>query len=310
MQPNYNITAIHCGTSSPQLGGTIDISAFANLTDFTCSENNVTAISGYENNINLRRFIVPGNQITSISKDMSLLTNIEVQRNNITGSLPLLGANARIVYFNNNFFSGNIPSLSSCVNLESAYFRTQLGTTRLTGPIPDLSNNTKLQNLLLESNQLTGTIPSLSANTLLRDFRCNANRLTGTIPSLNGLAFLRLFRCNNQQGTIKLTGSIPSLSTNIELQEFRCDGNQITHFDGDSVADTLGNFQAQANQLTSTAVNAILAAFVAANRTEGTRILNLGGVGNAAPTGQGITDRQTLLNRGWRTATGSTAITN
>jgi hypothetical protein len=53
-------------------------------------------------------------------------------------------------------------------------------------------------------------------------------------------------------------------------------------------------------------VNAILAAFVAAGRVKtatNTCTLNLGGTGNAAPTGQGITDKQTLQARGWTVTT-------
>jgi hypothetical protein len=87
------------------------------------------------------------------------------------------------------------------------------------------------------------------------------------------------------------------------LQIFQCFTNQLTGFEGGPVSNTLGTFQAQVNQLTSAAVNAILAAFVAANKTTGTRILNLGGVGNGAPTGQGITDKATLISRGWTVTT-------
>jgi hypothetical protein len=83
---------------------------------------------------------------------------------------------------------------------------------------------------------------------------------------------------------------------------FLCHSNQLTGFGG-AVPASLGNFQAQNNQLTSTAVNAILAAFVAANKTTGTKILNLGGTGNGAPTGQGITDKATLISRGWTVTT-------
>jgi hypothetical protein len=99
---------------------------------------------------------------------------------------------------------------------------------------------------------------------------------------LSGLTNLQLFNCANQAGATKLTG-----------------------FDGGSVSVTLENFQAQNNELTSTAVNAILSAFVAAGRTSanGGCILNLGGTANAAPTGQGLTDKSTLISRGWTVTT-------
>jgi Leucine-rich repeat (LRR) protein len=137
----------------------------------------------------------------------------------------------------------------------------------------------------------------------LQGFYCHTNQLTGSIPSLTGLSNLRYFYCNNQLGTTKLTGSIPSLSGLSNLQSFDCTLNQLTSFAGGSVSATLGDFRANVNLLSASAVNAILAAFVAANKTTGTRVLNLGGTGNAAPTGQGLTDVTTLRNRGWSVTT-------
>jgi hypothetical protein len=133
----------------------------------------------------------------------------------------------------------------------------------------------------------------------LRIFRCNNNQLTGSIPSLNGLFFLQNFVCYSNQ----LKGSIPNLTGLGNLRSLYCYSNQLTGFAGGSIPNTLGDFRAENNLLTSSAVNAILAAFVAANKTTGTRILNLGGTGNAAPTGQGITDKATLISRGWTVTT-------
>ena len=123
--------------------------------------------------------------------------------------------------------------------------------------------------------------------------------LFGQIKDLSRLTALTSFYCHNNQ----LTGSIPSLSSNTALTLFGCYSNQLTGFSGGTVSATLGDFQAQNNLLSASAVNAILAAFVAANKTTGTRILNLGGTGNAAPTGQGITDKATLVSRGWTVTT-------
>lgn len=230
---NAVVTTINCGTSSPKLGGTISLSAFPNLLDFRCNNNDITAISGYAQNSNLR-----------------------------------------VIQFINNKVTGFLPSLSGLINLQD--FRCQ-------------------QNLLI------GEIPSLSGLSNLQEFRCWNNTFTGSIPSLNGLNNLRDFRCDNNQ----LTGSIPSLNGLNGLRFFYCRINQLTGFAGGSVSNTLGNFQAQNNQLTSTAVNAILAAFVAAGRTSanGTCLLYLHGTGNAAPTGQGLTDKATLQSRGWTVLT-------
>ena len=161
------------------------------------------------------------------------------------------------------------------------------------------AQNSNLTLVEFFQNQVTGSIPSLSGLNNLQTFRCFTNQLTGPIPSLSGLNNLRAFRCDTNQ----LTGSIPSLSGLNNFQTFRGFTNQLTGFNGGPVSNTLGSFQAQNNQLPSTSVNVILSAFVAANKTAGTRILNLGGVGNAAPAGQGITDKATLVSRGWTVTT-------
>ena len=170
---------------------------------------------------------------------------------------------------------------------------------KITGTIPSLSGMTKLDTFNFYHNQLTGSIPSLSGLTLLRTFNCSRNILTGYIPSLSFNTKLVNFVCNLNQ----LTGSIPNLSELTLLQIFNCSQNQLTGFAGGSVSNTLGEFYAQNNQLTSTAVNDILAAFVAANRTTGKRTLILAGTGNAAPTGQGLIDKETLISRDWKITT-------
>jgi len=100
-----------------------------------------------------------------------------------------------------------------------------------------------------------------------------------------------------------LTGSIPSLTTNTALTTFYCYSNQLTNWTGGTVSITLADFQAQNNLLTQAAVDAILAAFVAAGRNSGTRILNLGGTGNDTPSATGLTDKATLQSRGWTVTT-------
>ena len=59
------------------------------------------------------------------------------------------------------------------------------------------------------------------------------------------------------------------------------------------------------NNLTETAVDNILQAFVDANRTTNMSIaiMNLGGSGNAAPSAAGVTNKNTLISRGWSVTT-------
>jgi Leucine-rich repeat (LRR) protein len=287
LQNNPNVTQINCGTSSPKLGGTVDISAFPNLQVFICNSNNITALSGYAQNSNL--------------------TTVEFFENKVTGSIPSLSAmtNLQNFSFYTNLLTGPIPSFSGLTNLQSF----SCPYNRLTGPIPSLNGLNNLQTFNCGnqrgSTKLTGSIPSLSGLNNLQRFWCHRNQLTGPIPSLSGLNNLQSFFCYDQQGLTKLIGSIPSLSGLNNLQVFDCHANQLTSFAGGSVSNTLGNFQAQDNQLNQSSVNAILSAFVAANRTAGTRTLNLGGTGNFGPTGQGLTDFAILTGRGWIVTTGT-----
>ncbi|MDD5698122.1 MAG: hypothetical protein PHH77_05850 [Victivallaceae bacterium] len=60
----------------------------------------------------------------------------------------------------------------------------------------------------------------------------------------------------------------------------------------------------QGNHLTSAMVNAHLAKLVAGNVTTGTRsYTSLSQTPAAPPTGQGITDKATLISRGWDIST-------
>jgi hypothetical protein len=317
LQNNPNVTAINCGTSSPKLGGTVDISAFPNLQDFRCNSNDITAISGYADNSNLRVVQFFSNKVTGSIPNLSALTNMlefNCAGNLLTGAIPNLNALSGLQTFAcaTNSLSGPLPNLNSNTDLRSFQCADQFGAgAGITGSIPNLDNNTALRNFFCHNNKLTGSIPSLSENILLINFFCFNNQLTGSIPNLSANTELSTFLCGNQTLPNKLTGSIPNLSNNNKLAWFECYTNQLTSFAGGSVSNTLGNFQAQDNQLTSTDVNAILAGFVAAGRTTGTPvvsgtcILNLGGAGNFRPTGQGVTDVTTLRNRGWTVTTGT-----
>jgi hypothetical protein len=300
-----SITAINCGTSSPKLGGTIDVSAFPNLEQFRCNGNDITAISGYQNN--------------------AKLIFISIANNKITGNLPSFAGtpNLRVASYTNNLYTGTIPPWNNAI----ANF--QAAQNQLTGSIPDFINN-RWTTLVIQDNNLTGVIPpALSNQNGMVTFSCHTNpSLGGSIPNINTLTLLDRFlvaSCNltgsipNLTNNVnltecwfhnnRLTGTIPSLSANTRLVTFLCQNqigtSKLTGFAGGSVSNTLGDFQAQNNQLMASAVNAILAAFVAAGRTSvsGPCILNLGGTGNAAPTGQGLTDKTTLISRGWTVTT-------
>jgi hypothetical protein len=287
LQNNPTVTSINCGTSSPKLSGTIDISAFPNLQQFRCNSNDITAISGYENNANIRELYYRNNKVSGSLPSLSGMTNLQYffcDRNLHTGNLPSsFGPNIRDFRCWLNSFSGPIPNI-----LDGQYPRMETflcDRNQLTGPIPVLSG-TLIATFHCFSNLLTGPIPTFNGRNLirLREFHCDNNRLSGPIPTFDDIPALRSFRCNNQNATVKITGSIPSLSANTALEEFRCNNNQLTGFDGGSVSNTLGDFQAQNNQLTQSAVDSILSAFDATTRTATPRTLSLGGTTNSAPS--------------------------
>jgi Leucine-rich repeat (LRR) protein len=324
LQNNPTVRQINCGTSSPKLGGTISLSAFPDLQDFRCNNNDITAINGYEQNSNLGNiqffnnkvtgslpslsgmsalywFSCATNQLTGSIPSLSALTNLETficNSNQLTGSIPSFSGLNSLKMFEcySNALQGTIPSLSGLSNLEA--FRCH--SNQLTGSIPSLSGLSNLQNFQCQNQggdtKLTGPIPSLSGLSNLQIFNCGKNQLTGSIPSLSGLNNLEFFGCWSNQ----LTGPIPSLSGLSNLETFACYSNQLTNFAGGSVSNTLINFQAQNNQLPQSAVDAILAEFVAAGGISGTLLL---AGSNASPNGgTGNSDKIILEGRGWDVA--------
>lgn len=118
-----------------------------------------------------------------------------------------------------------------------------------------------------------------------------ADTMTGSMPDVSDCGSLQYLQLTGNP----ITGSIGVLENNPALEYFEVNNCQITDFTG-GVPSSLSYFSATNNLLTATAVNAVLAAFVASGTT--TAMIDLGGTGNAAPTGQGITDKNTLLSRG------------
>jgi hypothetical protein len=100
-----------------------------------------------------------------------------------------------------------------------------------------------------------------------------------------------------QVGNNQFTGTV-DISTNTVLITAGFTTNQFSNFTG-TVSNTVDNFQAQNNLLTQAAIDAILLAFVNAGRITGSRILSLGGTGNAAPSITGLGYKSTLTSRGW-----------
>jgi len=92
-----------------------------------------------------------------------------------------------------------------------------------------------------------------------------------------------------------------NISNNVKITTLNCDDNSLTSLDVSNNI-ILDHLYCPSNSLTSVSVNAILAALVANAKTNG--VCNLSAQSTPAPpTGQGITDKATLISRGWTVVT-------
>ena len=228
------IQSIDLGTSTPKLGGVIDVSDFTNLQEITCIANDLTEVNGYADNPNIKLVLISGNL--------------------------------------------------------------------LTGSIPDITGMSSLERFWVNDNQFTGTFPDISGNPNLRVINVGNNNLTGTLPDISAIGYPNLIRFNAFANSF--TGAIPDCTGMNNLQYLLADNNNLTDFTG-GVEPSLYRFFANSNNLTVTAVDNILQAFVDANRTTNMSIavMNLGGSGNAAPSPAGVTNKNTLISRGWSVTT-------
>lgn len=276
---NSTVIAIDCGTSIPKLSGSIDISAYNNLLSFKCTGHGITGFYG-------NTFC---NNLTSLRLSNNKLTVLPV-----FSGMPFL----KEMRLDNNEFAGSMTSLSALTSLVTVRLQQN---RNLTGSLPQLSSLSNLESFFCIDCALSGALPALSSNTLLVDFRCDSqfgtSHFTGSIPNLSYNTNLKYFYGFNNE----FSGNIPDLSNNSTLFEFRVRDNLLTGWTGGTVSNTLRFFDASNNLLTQSAINAILAAFVAANRSTGSLILS--GGGNPPPSGQGLTDKATLISRAWTVVT-------
>jgi len=181
------------------------------------------------------------------------------------------------------------------------------------------SYNTFFTTLQATTNRETLSF-NVAATTGLLQFRNNASTLAGTLLDLPSSVNLYTGFSNNFYGCInaipdscttyqvninKLSGFIPDFSNAVSLITLTVNTNLLTGWLGNSVPFTLGTFNAQINQLPQQTVDAFLLAFVNAGRqvSDGTCVLNLGGVGNAIPSATGLANKTILQGRGWTVTT-------
>ncbi|MDD5065382.1 MAG: hypothetical protein PHQ35_11565 [Phycisphaerae bacterium] len=168
----------------------------------------------------------------------------------------------------------------------------------LSGSITQWNKMTGLKTVDIRSNSLTGVYPQIGDCRALTSFQCGNNAFTaGVIPSLRKLTALVTFTSTSNNRN----GAIPDLSSNTALTNFSADSNSFTSYAGASLPVSLTTLRLVSSALPSATINSLLAMLVANGASGGTFTCN-GGT-NGAPTGQGITDKATLITRSWTVTT-------
>ncbi|CAI9097159.1 OLC1v1033519C1 [Oldenlandia corymbosa var. corymbosa] len=131
---------------------------------------------------------------------LDALSSLSLRSNRLNGTLPpdiLSLPSIRYLYFQNNNFSGDLPS-----NLSSQLNFLDLSFNSFTGNIPDTINNlTHLVGLNLQNNSFTGPVPDLLALSYLQQLNLSNNNLNGSIPHS-----LQHFPASSFQGNSLLCG--------------------------------------------------------------------------------------------------------
>ena len=159
LTPPQNITSIDTGTSTPKLGGVIDVSDFTNLQEIICDDNDLTEVKGYENNSNIKFLLIAQNNLTGPIPDLSVLPNLTK------------------CYFMVNQFTGPFPNVNGLNNLSVI----NCGVNQLTGDIPDITTFglTSLTRWNIYSNNFTGELTGFSGTPSLEWILCENNNFTG-----------------------------------------------------------------------------------------------------------------------------------
>lgn len=184
-------------------------------------------------------------------------------------------------------FGGDISTMTGLT-----YLFIKGGNT-LTGSVSNLTGLTYVN--IQGNNTISGSVTNL---TKLTAFDVSgSNTLSGSVTGLTGLTYL------SATGNNTLSGSVSNLTG---LEYLHISGsNTITGWENAAAnaSGISGFYQRGSTVLTSTQVNAVLAAFRANkdiakpyDATTVTRTINLANPGNGAPTGQGITDKAYLQN--------------
>ncbi|KAG6540963.1 hypothetical protein Mapa_017633 [Marchantia paleacea] len=197
-------------SSNPELTGKIPSTNQATaLKNFILNDCDFTgSVPPFSSNTKLEHIALQNNRLTSFPIDLQAVTalsTINVDNNNISGSLPNLpvgssqssdGSHVERLILSNNFFSGGIPSSWT----QLTYVKEiRINNNTLSGPLPDdLGGLRDLENLDLRNNQFSGTVPrTLAELSNLKNLWLDNNNFTGIPQVLQNKAGLNISYENN-----------------------------------------------------------------------------------------------------------------
>jgi len=246
--------------------------------------------------------------------DFPLLTNFRIQSNNFTG--PVHNFNFPLVqyfYVGANELSGEVPNWNF-PNLLYLY----LYRNNFTGPLPDF-NYPLLRRLYAYINQFSGPCPALANCTALELVQLQTNNFSGACPNFNfPVATMFLLGGNNFSGSCPnfnlplvetfdinnsgFSGNLPNFNFPAAII-FYVYGNLFSSYSSGTIGLNITNYSINTNYMDAAGVNNILADFVTNMGSRVNCAITLNGFANAAPTGQGVTDKATLQANGFTVTT-------
>ncbi|CAL9090645.1 unnamed protein product [Musa acuminata var. zebrina] len=189
-----------------------------------CQGSRVTQIQA--KNLGLIGTLPPG------FNNLSMLVNIGLQGNKLTGALPSFKglSNLQYAFLDYNQFD-SIPA-DFFVGLDSlrvlSLDKNQLNQSTGWMLPSDLANSAQLMNLSLVDCNLAGPLPDFLGNMRsLTHLKLSYNNLTGEIPASYEGLLLQTLWLNNQEG-LGLSGSLKIITSMTMLNDVWLHGNQFT----------------------------------------------------------------------------------
>ncbi|KAG9141972.1 hypothetical protein Leryth_009317 [Lithospermum erythrorhizon] len=147
---------------------------------------------------------------------MPFLSDIDISRNSLNGSIPMSIADMNglvTLVISSNFLSGKVPDFFEKLPM---LLIVDMSNNSLSGQIPrSLGSLNSIKFLILSGNNLSGELPSSLRNcTKLASIDLGDNRLSGTIPSWIGesMSSLLILRLRNNSFTGKIPAQLCNLS--------------------------------------------------------------------------------------------------